>query len=99
MNCKRKSALTTKVGGGSTPSSAMANSLQLLSRWTFLSSYSLKLDRFLDALASLDFKLSVINIISVMIVLIVINLFSCSPLPLIHRFFGIGSSPIHCLYH
>ena len=35
MNCKRKSAFTTKVGGDSTPSSAMANSLQLLSRWTF----------------------------------------------------------------
>ena len=75
MNCKRKSAFTTKVGGDSTPSSAMANSLQLLSRWTF--SLFLSTD-FWMRLAPLDFKLSVINIISVMIVLFVINLLSAA---------------------
>ena len=76
MNCKRKSAFTTKVGGDSTPSSAMANSLQLLSRWTF-SLFFWSTD-FWMRLAPLDFKLLVINIISVMIVLFVINLLSAA---------------------
>ena len=54
MNCKRKSALTTKVGGGSTPSSAMASSLQLLSRWTFSLFFPLILRFFGIDLSSLD---------------------------------------------